>query len=279
MDHLLYKWDAKEIEEFYENKIKPMVKTGYFPSYNQLFKKWYIAFYVALSLGKTKKYPSVQAFCDTYWLKRLTEKESKWTKEYVDHFFNVYIKPEIKKNIFPKISWFIKMKWEYWGFIQVLNLWKVNGYKNLRDFKEKNWLITEKQIKITKEYIDNFYNTEILKHIKSNKLPTIVWFENKWWKYLSWYQYITLKKAGYDWIKDFCIKNWLNSSKKIWDKSTVDKFYKENIIPLLVDNKFMPFSKFKELDWKYLEWYNTIRNNRVKWYKWIKDFKKKNRLK
>jgi hypothetical protein len=39
MDHLLYKWDAKEIEEFYENKIKPMVKTGYFPSYNQLFKK------------------------------------------------------------------------------------------------------------------------------------------------------------------------------------------------------------------------------------------------
>jgi hypothetical protein len=120
---------------------------------------------------------------------------------------------------------------------------------------------------------------EVKKYITNNKLPSTIWFRNKWWILLSWYTFISRPESWYKWAIDFSKKNNLEiPTRKIWNKKNVDEMFKEKIIPLMDWKKLIPYSKFKELNWKYLEWYNALRNNRVDGYSGIKDFKKKNKL-
>jgi len=276
----LYKWDSKEVEIYYEKNIKPLVDDGYFPSYKQLFENGYVSFYIALAYWKTSKYPTVNAFCEAYNLKRLTDKKIKWTRESINVFFDENIKPFIKDNKFPITSWFQKKWWEYWWFIWVLNRWKIEWYKNVKDFREQKGLLKWKANTFTKEKIDEFYRTNVIKYVENNRLPLINWFRKQKGELLSWYTALLIGKSWYDSVSDFSKKNGLYiPTSRIWNKITIDLMYEENIKPLINWNKFLPFSKFKELDWKYIEWYNALRNNRVEWYRWIKDFKKIHKLK
>ena len=213
------------------------------------------------------------------WYILIKAKKTKWTREFVDEFFEENVKPHIKGNKFPITSWFKGQWWEYWGFIWVLNSWRIEWYNSVKDFREKRWLVTWKN-PITKEMIDKFYNEEVKQYVEGDTLPSSYWFRNKGGKFSSWYTYLSKVGYGYSWVQDFCRKNWLKiKSKWHWNKQLIDEFFKDMIKPLMEWNKLLPYSLFKELDWKYLEWYNTLRAKRVKWYSWIIDFKKKHKLK
>ena len=275
------RWDSDEVESFYEKYIKSDFDPWYFPSYRYLINKGYIGFYTALYFGKTKKYPDIDSFCKEYWLKRLTTRKVKWTPEFIESFYNEKIVPFIEDNYLPTSDWFKEKWWEYWGFITVLNLWKIKWYDNIKDFKIKKWLnVIRRKRNYNKEEVDNFYLEKIFKHIKNNKIPNQKWFYDRGWDFLIWYRSVNNCESGYKWLKDFSIKNNLIfPEKKLWTKEAVEDFYKVNIKPLMDWNIFLPYSRFKELWWKYLEFYNALRNKRVNEYSWIKDFKKRNKLK
>jgi len=274
-----FKWDVKEIEEFFKTHIEPKVEPGTFPSYKFLLKNGYLGFYIALFYGKTKKYPNVQSFCDEHNLKRVTEK--KWTREFLDRFYQSKILPHVQDDLLPPTSWFKKRGWEYWGFIGVLNAWSIQGYKNVKDFREKNGLRTSRIKKTSKEDIDSFYVDKILPHIRNNTLPTFKWFQEGEKDNLKWYRDIMSWKNGYRDMSHFCKVHGLEKWKKksIWTKESIDEMFEKEIRPLMDGNKFLSYAVINELGGRKKEWYNVLRNNRVKWYKWIKDFKKKNKLK
>ena len=229
----LLKWDADEIEDFYEKNIKPKVEPGYFPSYKFLFQHGYIGFYLALFYGKTKKYPDIKAFCDSYWLKRATEKKMKWTKEYADEFYHTNIFPHVKDWLFPVTNWFKNKWWEYWGFICSVNSGRVEWYSNVKDFKVKNGLKSGRVSKLNKEEIDEFYRTDVSKYIENNMLPTKKWFQEKKGKLLKWLHSIESWTNGYKGMKDFSDTNWLDITRRAtWNKDTVDQMFEINIRPL-----------------------------------------------
>lgn len=274
------KWDSDEVDDFYKKHIQSDFDPWYFPTYQYLLKKGYIGFYVVLFYGKTKKYPNIDSFCKEYWLKRLTTRKVKWVPEYVEEFYKKNILPFVVDNYLPPTSWFKGKWWEYWGFITVLNLWKVKGYDNIKDFKRQKGLSIIRKNKIyNKEEIDIFYKKEILCLIDNNKIPNQKWFQSKDWKYLLWYKSIIKWESGYKWLKDFSLKNNLDfPSKTKWTKNAVDKMLVESYRPLMDWNNFLTYSKIKELWWNYIDCYNALRNKRVKGYCWIKDFKKQNNL-
>lgn len=274
------KWTAEQVEEYYEKNIKPVSKAWYFPSYTKLAELWFLGFYVVLFNGKVDKYPNVEAFCKAYNLKRDSQKVNKWTKEYADNFYLKNIKPNMENDIFPKIDWFREKKWEYTGFLAAINNKKVEWYTSLEDFKLKNNIFVKKSSNITKEYIDQFYKDNIEPYVVDRRMPTAKWIKSKWSTYSSWYQYIYKYNVWYNSLRDFCSKNHLIAPwRRVWDRITADNFFKEQIKPLMNWNKLLSYKDFKEIDWKYLEWYNAIRNSRVDWYSWIKEFKLKNKLK
>jgi len=275
------KWCSEEVDEFYRTYIKEDVEEGYFPSYKYLHAKWYLGFYIALYFGKTEKYPNIEAFCVLNNLVRLNKKKLKWTDEYIEEFYEKNLIPLIKDNRLPTTGRFKEKGWEYWGFLTKLSLGKIEWYSSVMDFKKKKGLETTKTIKIySKDEIDIFYQEYIIKHIKNNKLPNQRWFQKEDWKYLSWYRAIIRWDSSYKGLNDFSTKNWLVYPSKIkWTKDAIDEMFIDNIKPLMVSNKFLTYDKFKELWGKYINFYNSLRNKRVKGYDWIKDFKKQNKLK
>jgi len=274
------RWRSEDIDDFYNTYIKSDYEEGYFPTYKYLLTKGYIGFYIALYHWKTAKYPSIESFCKQNNLKRLTTRKIKWTREYIDIFYETKILPHVKDNRLPPISWFKEKWWEYWGFISILNLWKIEWYLSVLDFKAKHKLETKRKVQLFPlEKLDIFYKEEIKKHVVNNRLPNQRWFQKIDGDKLLWYKAIVNWLGKYKWLKDFSDRNGLSlPSKIVWDKESIDEMFYVNIKPLMEWNTFLSYEKFKELWGKYLNFYNVLRNKRVKEYNWIKDFKKKHKL-
>lgn len=274
------KWTKEKIDDFFFQTIAPQIEEGYFPKVSFLLENNYVAFYVSLLKWKTHSYKSIEDFCIKNNLKRESSRETKWTKEFVDTFYEENILPHVEDNYLPFTSWFLEKGGDYWAFIGVINAWKIEGYKNMKDFKKKKKLKLNRRTKnFSKDDIDEFYVSHIQKELIEGALPTKNWFEKKGWTYRLWIRSIISGKNGYENITDFTQKHNIKTSRSLtWNREKIDEMYQEYVRPLMKWNKLLSYSRIKFLGWKYLEWYNQIRNKRVEGYDSIKDFKKKNKL-